>query len=314
MTKDITRREPRAPARIDEPGVEELIEQFLSHLSKNTRRAYDADLRDFAAFLGKAGPVEAMDHLIKGGFGRANWIVRDYLTDMAQRELSPATCNRRLSAIRSALKLGRRLELLTWTLDVDSLKVRPYRDTTGPQEEAYRAMLEVADARDTAMLRLLHDLALRRGELVELDLADVDLRKRKLSILGKGRLERETLTIPEATADALKAWIRERGKEPGPLFTSRARPAKGKRLTGDGLGGIVGRLGREAGVGKVRPHGLRHTGITTALERTNGNISKVARYSRHASIETVRRYDDNRRDVAGEVAELVSRDEPPDKD
>lgn len=313
MTKDITRREPRAPARADEPGVQELIEQFLSHLSENTRRAYDADLRDFAAFLGKAGPVEAMDHLIKGGFGRANWIVRDYLTDMAQRELSPATCNRRLSAIRSALKLGRRLELLTWTLDVDSLKVRPYRDTAGPGEDAYRAMLEVADARDTAILRLLHDLALRRGELVELDLAHVDLRKRKLSILGKGRLERETLTIPPATAEALKAWIKERGKAPGALFVSRAGRYAGGRLTGEGVRIIVARLADAAGAGTVRPHGLRHTGITTALERTNGNISKVAQFSRHTSIETVKRYDDNRRDVAGEVAELVSRDEAQDK-
>lgn len=45
--------------------------------------------------------------------------------------------------------------------------------------------------------------------------------------------------------------------------------------------------GQRAGTGKVCPHGLCHTGITTPLERSNGNISKVARYSRHASIETV---------------------------
>lgn len=94
---------------------------------------------------------------------------------------------------------------------------------------------------------------------------------------------------------------------------SRAGRYAGGRLTGQGVRIIVARLADAAGAGTVRPHGLRHTGITAALERTNGNISKVARYSRHASIETVKRYDDNRRDVAGEVAELVSREEPPDK-
>ncbi len=314
MRDDIIKREPRAPARADEPGVRELIEQFLSRRSENTRRAYDADLRDFAAFLGKSGPVEAMDCLIEAGPRRANLLVMQYRDDMAERELSPSTRNRRLSAIRSALKLGRTLGLLTWTVELEGEKVQRYRDTAGPGEDAYRAMIQVADGRDTAMLRLLHDLALRRGEVVELDLEHVDLRKRKLSILGKGRLERETLTIPPATADALKAWIKERGKEPGPLFVSRAGRYAGGRLTGEGVRIIVARIADAAGVGTVRPHGLRHTGITTALERTNGNISKVARYSRHASIETVRRYDDNRRDVAGEVAELVSRDRPPDKE
>ena len=71
-------------------------------------------------------------------------------------------------------------------------------------------------------------------------------------------------------------------------------------------GQMVASCAKRAGLGSVRPHGLRQTGITTALERTNGNISKVARYSRHASIETVKRYDDNREDAAGEVAALVA--------
>ena len=305
MRMELARRSP--PAFVGRaPEIEDLVRAFLQKRSRLTRRVYETDLRDFAAFLGEPSPTRAMDRLIQGGPAQANWLVLQYRQDMTARGLSSATRNRRLSTIRSALKLGRTLGLLTWTVEIEGEKIQPYRDTSGPGEGAYRKMLDAANVRDRAILRLLHDLGLRRGEVVELDLEHVDLEKGKLSILGKGRTEREFLTIPGPTVEALEAWIAERGEEPGPLFQARAKPWTGHRLTGEAVRLIVAASAKRAGIGHVRPHGLRHTGITTALERTNGNISKVARYSRHASIETVKRYDDNRRDVAGEVAALVA--------
>ncbi len=305
MKLELARRSP-SPFVGEALEVEDLVRAFLQKRSVLTRRVYETDLRDFAAFLGEPSPERAVDKLIQSGPGRANWLVLQYRERMRERRLSSATRNRRLSTIRSALKLGRTLGFLTWTVEVEGEKVQPYRDTAGPWEDAYRGMLEIADVRDTAILRLLHDLSLRRGEVTELDLEHVDFESGKLSILGKGRTERELLTMPGPTIEALREWVAERGEEPGALFQSRANPWRGHRLTGEAVRLIVKSCAKRAGIGHVRPHGLRHTGITTALERTNGNISAVARYSRHASIETVKRYDDNRRDVAGEVAELVA--------
>ena len=167
-------------------------------------------------------------------------------------------------------------------------------------------MLAVAGTRDVAILRLLHDLGLRRGELVALDAEHVDLANRKLPILGKGRSERETLTVPQPTSEALAAWLAERGPDAGPLFVTHANPFKGRGLSSEAVRQMVTRRAKQAGIDNVRAHALRHTGITTALERTRGNISAVARFSRHATIETVKRYDDDRRDVAGELAALVA--------
>jgi hypothetical protein len=48
--------------------------------------------------------------------------------------------------------------------------------------------------------------------------------------------------------------------------------------------------------------GLRHTAITAALDAFNGDYRKTRAFSRHASLDTVRRYDDNRADHAGQVA------------
>ena len=56
----------------------------------------------------------------------------------------------------------------------------------------------------------------------------------------------------------------------------------------------------------VRPHGLRHLAITTALDRSNGDVRAVAKFSRHQDLRTLSRYRDNRPDLAGNVAALVA--------
>jgi integrase/recombinase XerC len=78
-----------------------------------------------------------------------------------------------------AVKVARRLGPIVWELDVPGPKMEPYRDTTGPGAPGWKAMIatakaEAADgkpktARDLALVRLLHDQALRRGEAVALD-------------------------------------------------------------------------------------------------------------------------------------------------
>jgi integrase/recombinase XerC len=64
-------------------------------------------------------------------------------------------------------------------------------------------------------------------------------------------------------------------------------------------------LGDEAGA-TVRPHGLRHLAITRALDAFNGDVRKVAQFSRHKDIRVLTAYDDNRRDAGGEVAAAVA--------
>lgn len=287
------------------PNTQSLINQFLSKKNQNTRRAYETDLVSFARFAGASSTVEAIDILCQAGAKRANWIFMQYRTSMEKENLSSATRNRRLSAIKSALKLARTVGIINWTLEITGEKVKRYRDTTGCGEEAYKKLLEIAGIRDKAILRLLHDLGLRRGELVALDLED--FKDGKLWILGKGRNEKEAFTLPGGTAKALNDWIAERGNFPGALFTSESNSSKGHRLTGEAIRLILKALAKKAGIEKeVRPHGIRHTAITTALEKTNGNIAAVAKFSRHLSLETVKVYDDNRQDTAGEIANLIS--------
>ena len=127
-------------------------------------------------------------------------------------------------------------------------------------------------------------------------------------MLGKGRSEREAMTIPANVKQALAAWLSVRGTDApdAPLFIALDNHSRGagKRITGAGIFHIIRELGTRAGL-KVRPHGLRHTAITAALDAFNGDYRKTRAFSRHASLDTVRRYDDNRADHAGQVAHAL---------
>jgi integrase/recombinase XerC len=151
-----------------------------------------------------------------------------------------------------------------------------------------------------ALLRLLHDLGLRRSEAVRLDTDDVDLQRNRIMIPGRGRSPKQPVSLPEPTRAALAAWLEARGPEPGPLFINFDRAGKGQRLTGAAVYHIVGWLGAKAGL-TVRPHGLRHLAITTALDRSNGDVRAVAKFSRHQDLRALSRYRDNRPDPAGDA-------------
>jgi integrase/recombinase XerC len=163
-------------------------------------------------------------------------------------------------------------------------------------------------ARDAAIIRLAYGLGLRRGEIAGLNIGHCDLLSERLHVLGKGRSEREAMTVPANVKQALSAWLSVRGADApeAPLFIALDNHSRGasKRLTGAGIFHVVRELGKQAGL-RVRPHGLRHTAITAALDAFNGDYRKTRAFSRHASLDTVRRYDDNRADHAGQVAHAL---------
>jgi integrase/recombinase XerC len=210
------------------------------------------------------------------------------------------------------VKLARTLGRIPWSLDVDSVKAQPYRDTRGPGRAGFRRLVDTLDTRldakakrDRAAVRLLYDLALRRGEVVALDMEDLDAETGTVSVLGKGRTQKQRMTLPEPTRAALVGWVEARGTEAGPLFLNFDRAGKGGRLTGTSLYRIVRELGEDAGV-QVRPHGLRHAAITEALDLTGGDVRSVRKFSRHAKLDTLMVYDDNRTDLAGEIARRLA--------
>jgi integrase/recombinase XerC len=308
----------RAPSALALVGDVDLVAAFLAGRRPTTLRAYRQDLDDFARFLGTPDAGAAVELLISGTAGQANAAALGYRAHLVGRKLSPATIARRLAALRSMVKLARTLGRVAWALEVESPRAETYRDTAGPGLDGWRSILADAKAagespkavRDLALIRLMHDLGLRRGEAVALDLADVDLEGGSVAVIGKGKSQAVRMTLPDPVRRALAAWIAARGDAPGPLFIRLDPGGLGlERLTGRAVHLIVGGLGRRVGLSRpVRPHGLRHQGITRALDASGGNVREVQKFSRHAKVETLLKYDDNRKDVGGALARLISED------
>jgi len=325
-------QEPEAPAvgqgRLALPPLEadagrRLVEAFLSRPKATTVRAYRGDLEDFRSFLGADSIEVALEFLLVQGPGKANELARHYKRHLEARGLSTKTNARRLSTLRSAVKTARELGLVFWELVIKAEKAAPYRDTRGPGEEAVRAILAKASKRkdakglrDYALLRLLFDRALRRGEVVSLDVEDLDLDQETaigrgvVFLVGKGKSEKEPVSLPPQTRKAIAAWLEVRGLGPGPLFVNCDHAKKGRggayRLSGTSLARIVAKAGRAVGLENVRPHGLRHTAITLVLDKTGGDMRAGQRFSRHADLQTLRHYDDNREDLGGRASLLVA--------
>jgi integrase/recombinase XerC len=288
-------------------SMRDLMEAFLEGTrSRETRRAYDRDLRRLAEYLDVETPARAMDLLVKAGPGKTNRALLFWKAHMqGDLDLAPATINRRLSAVRSAFELGQQLGLVDWTPSVRNEKVKPLKDTSGPGEEKYREMLKATDSsRDRAILHLLHDLGLRRGEIVSLDRSDLDTERGVLNVVGKGDSEPETLTLPPCTAAALAQWLQDRPEGDGPLFCALDNAHAGHRLSGRSIARIVKALGREVGV-ETSPHGIRHTAITRAVDKAG--LEGGMAFARHANPRTTRIYLDNLEDRRGETAALVAR-------
>lgn len=293
---------------LSKDGVQGLVGLWLASQTPATAKTYRVALGDFARAVGRE--IEIAVELLLAARGSANAMAAAYKVSMTDRKLASATVNLRLSALRSLVDHARRLDLVDWSLDVPGVASRPYRDTRGPGRKGFQNMVKVAAkgpsaARDTAILWCLYGLALRRGEVAQLDLADVDLGAGIVQVKGKGDGGQQLpLTMPPALKAALAAWLAVRGEQPGALFLNRdrARPTP-TRLSTEGIADIVRICGGEV---RVRPHGLRHAAITEALELTRGDLRAVQRFSRHKDVRTISRYDDNRTDLGGQVAALVS--------
>jgi integrase/recombinase XerC len=145
--------------------------------------------------------------------------------------------------------------------------------------------------RDVAMLELLYATGVRVGELVGLDVDDVDRSRNVVRVFGKGRKER-TVPFGNPAAHAVDAWM-QRGRPQ--LLASGAGAAlflgaRGRRIDQRAVRTLVHqRIADVPGAPDIGPHGLRHTAATHLLEG-GADLRSVQELLGHASLATTQLY------------------------
>jgi integrase/recombinase XerC len=299
-----------------EPELDILSELLKSKNSEGTRRAYRKDITDFFMRMTGAKPQQdSITEFLRLDGHKANVVVIKYRIQLSESGLSPNTINRRLAAIKSLIAFGRKLGICSYAIDVDNVTTQTYRDTSGVTEQEFLQVIRAYDRstligkRNYALLLLLWGNALRRNEISTLDVGHFDANKGILEILGKGKQKRVVINLPKNTTVAIADWLIARRADMSssfPLFTAVDFHHFGHRLTGDGIYKIVRGLFKTAGVDKhMSPHQCRHSAITALLEKTDGNVRKAQKLSRHAKLNTLQIYDDNRNRDQLEMSELL---------
>ena len=279
--------------------------------SLNTRAAYRREMQAFADFTAGGDVSAAINAFLDMEDGPAHALADAWRQHKIHDGKAASTVNRSLATLSSFVRAARRFGVTKLHLDLQYETSMPYRDTKGPGVLNVSKMIKAASAhkdqrkalRDVAILKLAFYLGMRRGEIASLNIEHVDLAGGTVSVLGKGRSERVPLTTPPQICEALSAWlgVRSEAATGDPLFIDLSSNSRGSRLTGTAIYYMVVGLGKKLGI-KARPHGLRHSAITAALDAFDGNFRKVKRFSRHRSSDTVEKYDDNRTDYGGQVS------------
>jgi integrase/recombinase XerC len=278
----------------------EALTAFERHLrvergrSENTVRAY---ARDVGAFL---DAQDAEDDAAIGAVTLTD--LRAHLGRVARAGAARATVARTAASLRTFFRWCER----TGRIGSDpSLRLSaPRRHRSLPPVLAQRsatALLDVASVaaddsdplhlRDRAALELLYGTGIRVGELVGLDVDDVDLDARVLRVVGKGDKERRVpFGVP--AEEAVRDWLRT-GRPA--LATSASGPAlllgrRGRRVDQRQVREVVHRLLRHVpDAPDLGPHGLRHSAATHLLEG-GADLRMVQELLGHASLATTQVY------------------------
>ena len=261
------------------------------NLSAHSVRAYRTDvvgLLDHAARMG-GRDLDRLDVQVL-----RSWLARLRSTGAARTTLA-----RRAAAARTFTAWAHRTGMLPADPGAQLASPRPHR-TLPPvlrQDQAV-ALVErpgpddgPIGLRDRLVLELLYATGIRVGELVRLDVDDVDRHRRVVRVIGKGDKER-SVPFGAPAERALDGWLRQgrpalAGAGSGPALVLGA---KGRRIDARTVRRIVHeQLAGLPDAPDLGPHGLRHSAATHLLEG-GADLRAVQEILGHASLSTTQIY------------------------
>ncbi|GKV64203.1 MULTISPECIES: tyrosine recombinase [unclassified Sporosarcina] len=278
------------------PEIKELADEYVSYicLEKNyssyTVAEYENDLREFLAFL-ESEHIEKLDDVQYPA-------ARLYVTKLYDRSLARTTISRKISSIRSFFKFtnarygiqDQAFRLLFHPKKEERLPAFFYEQEL---QKLFEATVgdDARSLRDRALLELLYATGIRVGELVTVEVRDIDQYLGIVKVMGKGRRER-FVPYGSFAEEALQEYIDTarprlmKQKKHSSLFVN----LRGDPLTDRGVRYILNDLMERAALHtKITPHMIRHT-FATHLLGAGADLRSVQELLGHRHLSSTQVY------------------------
>ncbi len=262
---------------------------FEKKYSAHTITSYLNDLNDFSAFLKANYDLEIQQANVKQ--------IRAWISILSQRNLSANSINRKIASLKSFYK---------FLLKTDSIEKNP---TTGistmksgrkiPLPFSETEMQNVLDEsifaddfegkRDHLIIHLFYTTGMRRAELINLKVSDIDFSKKEVKVLGKRNKER-IIPLLNETLDLLYRYIDIRKtidiQDQDFLFLTK----KGKKMYDVLVYRLINSyLGKVSVKHKKSPHMLRHTFATHLLNK-GADLNSIKELLGHTGLAATQIY------------------------
>ncbi len=276
------------------------IESFVSYLSleKNysphTVRAYEKDLLEFKVFCSEEFKDDDLD-------GVSYTVIRSWIVSLVESGLSGRSINRKVASLKAYYRFLLRLGVL----EVSPLAKHKALKTTKKIEIPFSEM-EMGDVlsqipypdgfegiRDRLIIELLYATGMRRAELINLKLGDLDYGAMTVKVLGKRNKER-VIPLLEGTKQLLDVYFVERnalqaGAGEPYIFLS----SKGNKMYEMLVYRIINKyFSLVSAKVKKSPHILRHT-FATHLLNMGADLNSVKELLGHSSLASTQVYTHN---------------------
>lgn len=262
--------------------------QLEKNYSSHTLKAYEKDVGDFSKFS-KAN--YGIDNLAEVEYP----IIRTWISVLVGKGVSNRSINRKISSLKSFYKYLQKSKQIDLNplAKHKALKVAKKVQVPFSKDEVNQAIQTIDGSsefeylRDKLIVELLYATGMRRAELINLKLSDVDLSNNTIKVLGKRNKERYIPLIP-LVVDSLNEYIEERKKINSEeiLFITN----KQNKLYPSLVYGIINKyFSTVSSKTKKSPHVLRHSFATHLLDE-GADLNSVKELLGHASLASTQVY------------------------
>lgn len=262
-------------------------------VKKSTVRGYDRELRNFCLFLRNPYVEDITIHQ-----------VMEYLNGVVEMGWDHNSLLPRCMALRKFFEFLRLQEYKVLDPELIPIPNREYKMPRVADEGNYKKLLSAVPKktndprhiRNLAIINLLWDTGARNGEILAMNVSDLDLEGMRAVIRtekSKGRRPIRQVFWTEETNENIKRWVKKRAelakkiqlKEPDALFISATSRQTGQRLSIKGVGEMLRRYSNKAKIPYMNAHSFRHH-MGHDIVKKGGSASDVMNILGHASMQS----------------------------